>query len=100
MRNVFAPEVKTMGYFDHVMMSGLPPIGLDLDLGGALSTLALLMASLLAILCVAKSDLSRRMISRWRSGSPGMPRIEQPSGQTPAPITLGRAIRLTSGPRK
>ena len=89
-----------MGYFDHVMMSGLPPIALDLDLGGALSALALFLAGLLAILCITKSDPPRRTISRWRSGSPRMPRVEQPSNETAAPISLGRAIRLTSEPRK
>ena len=89
-----------MGYFDHAMMFGLPPIGLDLDLGGALSALALLMAGLLAILCVSRSDLSRHTISRWRSGSRRMPRIEQPSNKTASPISLGRAIRMTSGSRK
>lgn len=89
-----------MGYYDHVMMSGLPPIVLDMNLGGALSALALLNAILLAIICVWKTELTRRTISRWRSGSPGTPRMQRPSKKAPQPMTLGRAFRLTTGPRK
>jgi hypothetical protein len=88
-----------MGYFDHVLMSGPPPIGLDLDLGGALSAIALLLASLLAILCIRESNLGR-MISAWRSGAGRVASVERPAEKRPEPITLARAFRLTTGPRK
>jgi hypothetical protein len=89
-----------MGYFDHVLTSGLPPIVLDMNLGGALGALALLHAVLLAIVCAWKTGPTRRIMPRRRAGSHHTPRIRRPSKTAARPITLGRAIRLTMGPRK
>ena len=81
-------------------MSGLPPIVLDLNLGGALSALALLHAFLLAIICLWRTEPMRRIIPRWRSGSSRTPRMRRPSKKAPQPIKIGRALRLTMGQRR
>jgi hypothetical protein len=95
--------------FDHAMMSGVPPIGLDLNLGlfPALLLALVFVASTLGILHGRMNGRTRRLLQRWlshlsrrveqRPPLANLPRAAQRAGDR---VTLGRAIRLTTGSRK
>jgi hypothetical protein len=100
-----------MDFFDYAMLSGMPPIGVDLYPGTVWAGLliAILLASTLAILCSRRAGMPRRAILRWLSRTPvsssgdwrsdvtSRPRTARRANE---PITLGRAVRLTTGSRK
>jgi hypothetical protein len=85
-----------MYFFDYSTLSGMPPIGVDLNLGALVAGLLLaLVVSALAILFSRNVALPRRGILRLVSRPQGA-RTMSASGS----ITLPRAIRLTTGSRK